>query len=76
MLFEIIHKPEASYLCCYRKKIILNRLEDFLALNFCAQILSMSEIIVKFSRLSKVEQSKILDNIIVIGIQLSNQRTR
>ena len=76
MFLKIIHKSEVSFICVLiRKKVILNRLEDLFALNICAQNFSVLEIIVKVSRLSKAEQSKILGNIIVIGKQLSSQIT-
>ena len=59
------------------KKYVLNRLEDLLARNICAQNFSVSEIIMKGFRVEqKAEQSKIHYNIVVIypnQLQLSNQ---
>ena len=56
MFLKVIHKSEASVICVViRKEVILNRLEDLLALNICAQNFSMSEIIVEGF---KIEQSR------------------
>ena len=64
MFLNIIHKSEVSYLCCYQKRSYTESIKASLVLNICAQNFSMSKVV---SRFRKLEQSKILDSIIVIG---------
>ena len=64
MFLNIIHKSEVSYLCCYQKRSYTESIKASLVLTICAQNFSMSKVV---SRFRKLEQSKILDSIIVIG---------
>ena len=75
MFFNIIHKSEAYYLCCYQKRSYT----ESIGRSFSYQYLSLQFFIVRgyngrFQDF-KVEHGKILDKIIVIGNQLSNHRT-
>ena len=78
MFFKIIHKSEASYLCCYQKR----RYSESIGRSFSTQYLRSKFFNAedysrwwKVSRLSKADQSKIPGNIIVIGKQRSIQLT-
>ena len=53
---------------------MLNQLGDLLALNICAQTISVSEITVEGLTLSKAEQSNILDIIIVVNNRATNEQ--
>ena len=53
---ESIYQTEAIYLCYTKNEVIMNRLEDLLALNICAQNFSVSEIVMEDF---KIDQSTI-----------------
>ena len=57
MFLKIIHKSEASICAVTKKEVVLNRLEDLLALNICAQNFSVPKIIMESFKIEqKVEQ--------------------
>ena len=78
MFLKIIHKSEASYLSVcvvIRKEVVLNRLEDLLALSICTQNFLVPDIIMEgFKIEQKAEQSvRSLTTSLLIGNQMSNQ---
>ena len=77
MFLKIIHKSEASYLCCYQERSYTESTgRSFSNQYLCPNIFNVRGYSGRFQDWPKQNKvPKILDNIIVIGKELSNQRT-